>query len=121
MSSTETNIIENPENVYLNPFEPLFVKTIEEIVDEEKNERLKEMSEKANKENIKKDISSKTLNDISTEMSDNLLDLFDDFFKKPQKTSWIDYLQVILSKGNRLMYIGVLLIVISIIITFVNK
>lgn len=115
MSSIETDIIQNPENVSLDPFKPLFVKTIDEIITEEvESERLNSMSKSANIPPKITPFHHKTLSELSINMSSSLLSLIDDLFDKPSNSSWPSYLVLIFNKNNRMTYIGIIFIIISI-------
>jgi hypothetical protein len=116
MSSIETDIIINPENDSLNPFKPLFVKTVEDIITEENSkqpERLEKLSKQANTVLPTPLIQNKSIKQFSTDMSNSLLTLLDDLFNKPPNTPWPTYLQELLTKNNRMTYIGTLFIILS--------
>jgi hypothetical protein len=100
---------EGPEN----DIKPLFVKTIEEIIDDEfeTNKRLEEMSVKENKKNltVNKNVFRQTLSEFITDMSSEILSAFEELVEKPNDFS------VIFFKNNRMTYIGIIIILVSII------
>jgi L-lactate utilization protein LutC len=102
---------EGPENDTNNPYKALFVKTIEEIVDDEyeTNKRLEEMTIKENKKNVTYDtnIFNKSLTEIINDMSTELLSAFEELVEKPNDIS------VIFFKNNRLTYIGIIIMLLS--------
>jgi L-lactate utilization protein LutC len=102
---------EGPENDINNPYKPLFVKTIEEIIDDEyeTNNRLEEMTIKENKKNVTYDtnIFKKSLTEIINDMSTELLSAFEELVEKPNDIS------IIFSKNNRLTYIGIMIMLLS--------
>jgi hypothetical protein len=104
---------EGPENDMNNPNKPLFVKTIEEIIDDEfeTNKRLEEMSVKENKKNltVNKNVFRQTLSEFITDMSSEILSAFEELVEKPNDFS------VIFFKNNRMTYIGIIIILVSII------
>jgi hypothetical protein len=100
---------EEPEN----DIKPLFIKTIEEIIDDEfeTNRRLEEMSVKENKKNltVNKNVFRQTLSEFITDMSSEILSSFEELVEKPNDFS------VIFFKNNRMTYIGIIIILVSII------
>lgn len=110
----------NSENEYLNPFEPLLVKKIDGDPNEEPevNERLKKMNEKDNnelKEDIKENnIYNKSLKTIIREMSTSMINLIEELYEKPKEEKWNEYILKVLTKDDRMIYIGFLLVIISI-------
>lgn len=127
---TDEDIIINPENESLNPFKPLFVKTVEEVAEENViertiNERTERMSDEENKRMARDTESNKikslTVDELIKDMSSSLLSLIDELYEKPYDISWLDYLQQILTKGRRITYIGAVFVILSVFIMFINN
>jgi hypothetical protein len=61
-------------------------------------------------------IKNKTLQEINQNISNSIIGIIDDLFKKPNETSWNIYVIEICTKEQRYAYIGVFLIMISILL-----
>jgi hypothetical protein len=127
---TDESHIINPENEALNPFEPLFVKTVEEVALENVqnrtiSDRTKRMTDEENKK-VKKEIETNkvpkmTIQELIEDMSKSLLSLIDELYEKPDNESWSNYLQEILTKDRRMTYLGTLFVILSVFIMFINN
>jgi hypothetical protein len=94
---------------------PLFVKTIEEIIDDEfeSNKRLEDMSVKENRRRaVGNTHPFKKVKEFTTEMSSEILTAFEELVEKPNDMS------VIFFKNNRMTYIGIIIMFISILYNF---
>jgi hypothetical protein len=95
---------------------PLFVKTIEEIINDEfeSNKRLEDMTVKENRRRPvgNKNPFNKNLKEFTTEMSTEILTAFEELVEKPNDMS------VIFFKNNRMTYIGIIIMFISILYNF---
>ena len=58
---------------------------------------------------------------INQKISSSLIGIFNDLFIKPNDISWINYLQTISKKDQRYFYIGIFLIMISIVILLIKQ
>mgnify|MGYP006889568261 CR=1 FL=1 len=67
-----------------------------------------------------KSIKNQTLEEIMTGVSDACIGLSRDLFLKPDNTTWLEYLSVILTKDSRYTYLGVMLIFIVLYIYIVS-
>lgn len=124
MSSISENIIQNPENDFLDPFKPLFVETVDEIVDSEftreESQRLGQMEEYENYLSNKKSegalLQNKSIDFIFKDIANNLLKLFLGLFEYSGPDSqYFEYLKSkldIFSLGTLLFTVGVFLLVI---------
>jgi hypothetical protein len=61
-----------------------------------------------------KSIRYMTLQEILTNTSDACISIITELTSKPKSTSWGEYIQVVLTKDDRYMYVGILLVVLSI-------
>jgi hypothetical protein len=61
-----------------------------------------------------KSIKHMTLQEILTNTSDTCIGIVTDLTHKPSETPWGEYIQVVLSKEKRYVYIGIILVVMSI-------
>jgi hypothetical protein len=57
---------------------------------------------------------TKNNNNINQKISSDIIDFFDDFYKKPDNEPWSKYIIEISRKKNRLLYIGIFFILIAI-------
>jgi hypothetical protein len=111
-TNTNTNTIQNPVNILqqerskitTNPFIPNEQKIMElGIIDHESNEIIKKAYEKNNIYNF-------SIKQINENISNSTIGFLDDLFIKPENNNWIEYLQIILLKEERYVYLGFLLI-----------
>jgi len=114
--------IQNPVNILqqesskitTNPFIPNEQKIMElEVIDRESNEIIKKAHEKNNIYNL-------SIKQINENISKSVIGFLDDLFIKPENNNWIEYLQIILLKEERYVYLGFLLIMFVIIMMFIE-
>ena len=63
---------------------------------------------------------TKNNNNINQKISSDIIDFFDDFYKKPDNEPLSKYIIQISSKKNRFMYIGIFFILVAFYILFLN-
>jgi hypothetical protein len=109
--NTQTNrIIQSPSNIETPAFIP----------DIQKEKELQKLNKDVNdliidnyNMNITSSISIGNISDIHKNISSSCIGLLDDALNKPSDIMWIDYIQLILKKNQRYVYIGFLLIFIA--------
>lgn len=107
------NILQqNPSSITTNPFIPSEQRYIElQSIENDANKIIEDHYIKNKTTSIK----YKTLQEINENISNSIIGIIDDLFKKPETTGWGVYIIEIFTKEQRYAYIGILLIIISII------
>ena len=114
--------IQNPVNILqqerskitTNPFIPNEQKMMEfQTIDRESNEIIKKAYEKNNIYNF-------SIKQINENISKSTIGFLDDLFIKPENNNWIEYIQIILLKEERYVYLGFLLIMFVVLVMFIE-
>jgi hypothetical protein len=113
-TSTSVSVLQQEKSsITTNPFIPNEQRLLElESIETDANKII----EKEYLKNKTSSIKNKTLQEINQNIGISVIGVIDDLFKKPPETTWNIYLIEICTKEQRYAYIGVLLIMISIIL-----
>lgn len=104
--------------VVTNPFIPNEQKAQElEAVQKEANDIVRV----AYQQNQTSSIQNQSLGQLNKNISQSVIGLLDDIFKKPDDIPWKHYLPMIIQKEQRYTYIGILLVFISIFFLIVKQ
>jgi hypothetical protein len=115
MVKNPTNILsQDKSKITTNPFIPNEQK-IKEITEIQKdsNRILKAANKKTN-------LLDTSINELIDKISKSFLDFLEDVFKKPNDMTYLNYIQVILLKEDRYIYLGFILIFFASVASIIN-